>query len=377
MNTDQKGNAKFTIRTSSLADIDANTLAAWQELESRSLEANAFLSPHFVIPEIKYLGNASKVFFLFVEKISENSTVLVGVAIFQKVKFSKHFPLPHLRALDSKHSFLSGFLIDRDCAAETIKAIFEYLSKPNGKWNAVVFKNKSAGTPFSNLANEAAQAFGIKWSQFRQWERAALFPVGISESSQNAISKNVKKTIRRRMRRLQEAGNVQWKILHNDTLTPESVETLLKLENLGWKGNKGSSIKSNPSEEMFFVEMSNNFRNVGRVFINELSLNNNAISSAIKLISGNTAFAFKIGWDPEYYKFSPGYLNESQWLETTEGLPSQVEIFDSDASEDAIYMNELWQQRRSLETGAYVVTNLGKLFLPIVLLASKIKSANR
>ena len=41
------------VRTTTPHDIETATVAAWSDLEARALEANAYLSPHFVLPALQ------------------------------------------------------------------------------------------------------------------------------------------------------------------------------------------------------------------------------------------------------------------------------------------------------------------------------------
>lgn len=370
---------RFKVRALSPLEFDNQILSAWKDLDSRALEANPFLSPNFVLPSIKYLdkGKTSHLLPLFVEKVSNGTTELTGVAVFYLSKPSKFFPLPHLKAFGNQYSFLSGYLVDCEHAVQTMEALFGFLSRPQGKWHSLVLHDRAADGPLAQIEQETAAAFGMRWASFHEWDRAALRPAEITDGLNSAASKNSRKTVRRRMKRLEGLGPVTWVLRHRDNLTPEVIETFLGLENQGWKKEQSTSLLSNPEDAAFFKEMIANFREDGLALVTELNVNAEPIASNVVLLSGQTAFGFKLGWNIEYYKYSPGFLSVSQWLDNKTVYPGKLEFIDSSSAEDATYMNELWPHRRRLRSGAYAITDSGKLALPLVELAARLKNAMR
>lgn len=368
---------KFTARALTLSDFDEKTIQAWEDLERRALEPNAFLSPCFILPALKHLEGASNAFGLFVEKVSNGSTELVGVVFFNCFKFSRHFPLPHLKLFDTKYSFQCGYLTDRDCASEVMEAVFAFLVKPNGKWHALVIQEHIQGTSLATLEHRLAESFRMKWLQFREWERAVLRPTETVNELKDAVSKNTYKAINRRTRRLAETGVVKSNLLYGEAVTTNVIEKFLELENTGWKREHGTALLCNNKDAAFFREMLDQFNRSNRALFSQLELNDETIASSVKLASGNHIFSFKIGWNPQYAKFSPGILNELRWLKPNSELPYPADLVDSGAADTAMYMNEIWPQRRAMNSGVFAITPHGKLVLPLVALASKIKNRKR
>lgn len=365
---------EFRLRRLTLQEFDEELIRAWEELEDRALEPNAFLSPHFVIPAIKYLSAKAQPFGLFVEKVSANSSQLVGFVALRLSKPDKYFPLPHLSLGFSEYSFLSGYLVDRAYAAEVMEVIFDYLSKPQGSWHALVARDRAASGALAAIEQNAANAAGMQWFVLREWERAAIRPDELSAiPSQELYSKKMRKTIRRGMTYLEELGPVQSTWSYGASVTPDTVERFLELENMGWKGEQGTSLKSNANDVAFFREMAAGFSQKGRALFAELSVNAEVIASSITLISGDEAIGFKIGWNPKYAQGSPGILNELRWLETENNLPYKFKLLDSGAAETAEYINRLWPHRRAMRSGVFAITTAGKLALPLVRAASALK----
>ena len=61
--------------------------------------------------------------------------------------------------------------------------------------------------------------------------------------------------MRRRERLLGERGKLEWRFIGGSDVGAREVHRFLELEHMGWKGDEGTSLLSNPAEARFFEEM--------------------------------------------------------------------------------------------------------------------------
>lgn len=354
------------------SEVGPEHIAAWADLEYRAAESNAFLSPHFVMPAIQYLESQGNILMLFVERECPGSKDLIGVAIFKVKKPTRKFPLPHLLAFETVHSYLSGFLVDRDYADKALELIYGFVTRSGQPWHGLRVNTCSSDLLFSPDGKMLAEDHGMNWTTFGVWERAVLAPIA-KEQVFESLSKNQRKNYRKRIRQLEEVGRVDWYLISGEESLERCADEFIRLEHMGWKGEKGSSLYSNPNHTRFFKEVVEGFNREKRVYFTELALNDQTISSTSNLISGNVAFAFKIGWDPAYAKFSPGIINEVQLMERMDTLPDGVEFIDSSAEPDS-YLNEWWPGRREIRKGIFTFTKLGQMAMNLI---SSVKNVKR
>jgi hypothetical protein len=163
-------------------------------------------------------------------------------------------------------------------------------------------------------------------------------------------------------RLLEEKGNVRWRALFGTEVEDGNIEHFLEVEHMGWKGERGTSLRSRPSHEVFFREMVNGFREGERLFFTEMCLDGVVIASTSNLISGGAGFAFKIGYHPGYAKMSPGVLNEVEFIQHAPNLCKLLSYIDSGALEGS-YIDQLWAGRRILVSGTFGTTPLGRKVL--------------
>lgn len=364
--------ADFTLRLSNPAEIEAPLLTAWEELEARASVPNAFLSPHFVLPAIRHLTGAENVLGAFIERRSGGRVTLIGAALFQVQSRSRRFPLPHLRAFASIHSYLTGFLLDSDYTAEASQILARFLASNRYRWHGVYFENCPQEWMAAPETQAAFGESGLRWQATARWQRPVLRPSQDKLSDLLQVSRHSLKDYQRNLRHLQAIGRFEWKALRGHEPIETSLTAFLQLENMGWKERQRSALAANPAHLRFFEEMSAAFQRAGRLCITELRLDENILASTVNLISGRAGFGFKLGWDTRYARYSPGIVNLMQIIEHAQEAFGDLDYLDSSADPDS-YVGKIWSARRDLTDGWLMLSPLANAALTGLRWAQKIK----
>jgi len=354
-------------------EIDAKLISAWADLEARASVPNAFLSPYFVLPAIKHLVSPDNVFGVFVEKETTSIPSLVGVAFFKVGKPTRRFPLPHLEAFESIHSYLSGFLIDREYASDARRILYGWLAEKNHQWHGLYINNCPTEDLFTEEARRIASDFAMQWTTYENWQRAVLYPKNFDGIPISLPSKHALKDYQRLIRHLQAAGHFEWILLRGNEPLDKSIDEFIRLEHMGWKGEKGTSLYSNPNHLRFFQEMAKGFNQAGRLFFTEIRLDGARISSTANLISGRAGFGFKMGWDPQYARYSPGIVNVTKIMEHGKELLGDLDYIDSSTTPES-YIRKIWPGGRNLVEGMLSLSTLGKTVISSLSAAKKLKT---
>jgi CelD/BcsL family acetyltransferase involved in cellulose biosynthesis len=115
--------------------------------------------------------------------------------------------------------------------------------------------------------------------------------------------------IRRLYRRADNFGKVRCDIVSpTPSKLNEILEKVFDIEALGWKGKAGSAIRSNPNMEAFFRSYCAFAAEEGYLRIALLTLQDRTVAVMIAAELGSRFWVFKIGYDPEWSRFSPGIL---------------------------------------------------------------------
>ena len=323
--------------------------AQWRALESRALEANAYLSARFVLPALRHLPVSSPVWAVSVHDGRAHTDTLCGLGVFQSRTPRALFPLPHAQVYASPHSFLGGLLLDAQTARPALRALLDALGR---RTSGLRLDRFNATGPTARLLRSAMADRGASWHEVDRTERACLLPLdGGFQRWRQHVSASKLRHHERQWRKLAERGRTSWHCLRADDVQDGTVETFLDLEHAGWKGAEGTSLRSDPRHTAFFREMTRAFRADGDVFFTELRLDGQVIASTCNLRSGGDGFAFKVCFDPRYARHSPGLLNELCFLKWLETAGDDFGLIDSGA-EPGSFIEDLWPDRLPLQSGS-------------------------
>ena len=346
-------------------DLDDATIQAWLALEERALEPNAFLSPLFVRPAVRGLVTpelARGLRFVLIERDSDEAARLVGIAVLEDAPPSRGFPLRHVRAFRSVHSYLSGFLLDRDHAADGARALFAGLRRASWARHGLAVDEYPAEGPQAEIVRRAAEASGFRWFEGQRSRRATLSPASqAGEEFLNVhLSGQRRKKIRRSRRLLEEEGPVLWRLVGGAEVDDACIERFLEVEHDGWKGEGATSLLSNEARAAFARETLRSFAAAGRLFLTELLVGDEVVASTTNFVAGGAGFAFKVGWAARFARAGPGLLNEFDFVRHAPSACAGLAWIDSGAAEGS-YIETLWAGRRELVRGTFARTPLGRL----------------
>jgi CelD/BcsL family acetyltransferase involved in cellulose biosynthesis len=353
----------FCVRALSPHALVARDLAAWAELEQRAIEPNAYASPHFVIPALRHLDPHVRATVYFVERVTGTGRELVGAGVFQPTAATRLFPMSHLVCYQSRHAYLGGLLLDRAWAGDAFQVLLDHLSGQARQNGIEIPRMWADGDLAERVGGRVAgdrQERGTLHRDPGADQRAVLDPRDAGEALlKRSLGKRLK-DLDRRKRRLADRGEVGWRAHRGIGIPGSVVERFLALEHAGWKGEEGSSLRAKPADEAFFREAVSRFGAEGRALFTELTLDGEAIASTVNFLSGRVGFGFKIGWDPAFKAYSPGLLNEIEFIRHADEHFPDIDCFDSGSSADS-YINEIWPARRPLATATVATEPLAHL----------------
>jgi CelD/BcsL family acetyltransferase involved in cellulose biosynthesis len=305
----------------------------WQALESRALEPNAYLSARFVLPSLALLPASPPVWAVSVHDGATAAGTLRGLGLFQARAPRPLFPFPHVQLYTSPHSFLGGLLLDAEAAHPALHALLDALARRTA---GVRLDQMNAAGATAKLLDAVVAERGASWHEEVWGERACIVP---SEGGTNRWRQHIPasrlRNHERQWRKLSERGRASWHYLRGEAVEDRTIETFIALEHAGWKGARGSSLRSDPRQATFFQQMTRAFRADGDIYFTELRLDDQVIASTCNLRSGGDGFAFKVCFDPRYSKYSPG-------------------------SEPGSFIEELWPDRVPLHSGSIAFGRLSR-----------------
>lgn len=318
-------------------------VADWSDLVARAVEPNGFLEPGFALEAARHFPARSRPSFVLVWKGAASGARRL-IALFPILPSGFSLGAVTTRGWLHKQAALATPLLDRDCAEEAAAALIDWLAGHAPASGAILFPTLPiSGPAFAALAR-AALATGRGWRVLDRRERAFLQPGGDPRElwTRNGSGKALSE-LRRRRRRLEEAGDLQRRIYSSPADIPRATEDFLALEASGWKAKRGALLDQ-ASLATFVRSATRLLAREGKCQIHSLELDGKPIAMGVVIESGGRSYFWKIAYDEAWRAQAPGVQLVFAVTET-QTQRAEIEMTDSCAIPGHIMIERAWPGR--------------------------------
>jgi CelD/BcsL family acetyltransferase involved in cellulose biosynthesis len=336
--------APLVVRIRDLRRIPLEWQRGWDQLAREATEPNVFAERWFVNAGIRHLLPEGPAWMLGVSRGGHDLIGLLPVRIERRYGRT---PVAHVQNWSHHQAFLGTPLIRAGEEAafwtEVLKALDE------APWARGFFHMTELveNGPVHRGLVEAAAALGRPCPVVHRSRRAFL-KSGLPPRAyyEQAVRKKKRKELRRLSARLRELGAVTVCRPASAEEVARCCDEFLALEAAGWKGRVGSALASDPAKEAFFRDAVAGAQAAGRLEFLRLALDGGPIAILVNFFAPPGGFTFKIAFDEEFARFSPGVLLQIENLQVLER--PELAWMDSCAVENHPMINSLWTERRSI-----------------------------
>ena len=163
------------------------------------------------------------------------------------------------------------------------------------------------------------------------------------------MSSGSRSKLGQKRRRLGQLGQLESRTLQADGNLDPWIEAFLQLEASGWKGRQGTALAVHKNERLFFESVVREAFARQRLMMLGLFLDDKPLALKCNFLMGEGAVAFKIAFDEEYARYSPGLLLEVDNVLQTHGRKG-LKWMDSCAVSRVEFYERLWTDRRVMQT---------------------------
>ncbi len=207
----------------------------------------------------------------------------------------------------------------------------------------------NADGPFQHTLLEVANDRRTPIHIDHQYSRALLRPADSADAycAQTMTCHN-RQELRRQRRRLGEQGRLEVRVSRPEEDILPWIDEFARLEAAGWKGREGTAFAAQETDASYLREIITAGHARQQVILLGLFLDDRAIAMKLNFLAGEGGFTFKIAFDEEFKKFSPGVQLELEnigWFHTQRGLS----WLDSCARPDHFMIGRLWKDRRLMQ----------------------------
>jgi CelD/BcsL family acetyltransferase involved in cellulose biosynthesis len=324
-----------------LSELSPRAHAAWDRLSDRATEPNPFFRRAFVQAAAAAHDRDP---LLIVGSAGDEWVLCLPV---DPVPRWRRLALPSLAPWMADYSYLAAPLIDADWVEDAARALAAFVATERRR-AALILDPIDPESAAGAAVIDALVRAGRGPIAYHEWERGVLHRRPEPTYVEEAMSGKRRKELRRLRRALGRDLEAEVELVDR-THDADAAGEFLRLEGSGWKGDAGTALGSSPARASFFKAMCRAAEAAGRLQFLSLECAGKTIAMQCNLIDGDTLFGFKVAYDADFGRYSPGALLEVDSIGFFHESLDSV-FADSCAAEDSDLVNRTWPDRRRMQT---------------------------
>lgn len=322
-----------------LRDYLADHDDSWDAVAARPSEPNAFAERWFVEASGRHLHVPNEARMLVVRAEGQ----LIGMMPICIAPKYGRMPVRHVENWMHYNSFFGAPLVRRSFEAYFWHRALALLDADPDAPSFLHLVALDGCGPIASALLRARKGAAVVHRSTRALLQSDLSPTDYYETT---VRKKKRKEIGRLQHRLVEMGSVGFNRLVDANDLDGWIDCFLALEASGWKGRDGAALGNARDTEAFVRDAMRGAFAAGRLEMIRLDIDGRAIAMLVNFLTPPGSFSFKIAFDEEFARFSPGVLIQ---LENLKMLDSpKIDWMDSCAVEDHPMINSLWGERREI-----------------------------
>ena len=335
-------NEGFVVHDRIAQAVPEELVSEWQALADRAAEPNCFAEPWFVAAGLRNLADGQ----VRLVEVREDG-LLIGMLPLCVAQHYGRMRVSHVENWQHYHDFLGTPLVRAGAEQAFWLSILTHLDGADWAPGFLHASGLVKDGPVHRGLEAAAGALGRGCPIVHRTVRAALAsslsPAAYYEAQ---VRKKKRKELKRLQNRLAEMGDVAARTLVRGEDVGPWIDAFLALERAGWKGRAGSALGCAPATETFFREAITGAAEAGRLDFLRLDLDGRPIAMLVNFLAPPGAFSFKIAFDEDFARLSPGVLIQLENLQILGR--GDIAWMDSCAIENHSMIDSLWGERRSV-----------------------------
>ena len=326
------------------ADLAPTIAAQWTVLADQAADPNCFAEHWFLEPSLNLLAKTGDV---KLGIVTSWDGLLVGLMPLAFDPTYGRLPVGNVMNWRHHHSFLGTPIVRRGMETEFWVALITALD--GGPWSANLLHLSDLPTDgriFFGL-QKAAAMLGRPCETVLRKKRAMLKSAASPSAYWDSnVRKKKRKELNRLAKRLGEKGEIRFQTLSPDERPGPWIDAFLDLESRGWKGREGTALACHPQEAQFLSLIAEGAHASGKLDCHRMDLDGKPIAMLINFLTGKGGFSYKIAFDEDYARYSPGILIEQYNLRILDR--PDIEWIDSCAAENHAMIESIWAERREI-----------------------------
>jgi CelD/BcsL family acetyltransferase involved in cellulose biosynthesis len=317
----------------------------WRELAARALEPNIFYEPAFALPAARVFGRDAGAVLVW---SGTSPRKLLGLFPARNVPRRYGLKLPLLFGWSHPYAPLGTPLVEREAAEPAIAAWLAHLADSADLPGLVLLPYLTADGPFAAALDAIVRRAQMPTADFNRHQRAQLVPDRARLSFvERSVGRHKLKELRRCVRRLGDIGALLFTTETEPDAVAAAIEDFFKLEARGWKGRAGTAAALHDDVRRFMTAAVAGLAAEAKVTVSRIFIDGSPIAVTMTLRSADTAWFWKIVYDENFAKYSPGVVLT---LAVSEDLIEDAGLVRTDSCATANHpmIDHIWRERLTL-----------------------------
>ncbi|MGV8996091.1 MAG: GNAT family N-acetyltransferase [Parvibaculaceae bacterium] len=317
-------------------------------LAADAKDSNPLFEPAGLIAAMEHLptGSGVQIALVWSDKGPAAARQLIGVFPYQSKRFYLGLPIAIWTIWTHKYNFLATPLLRAGHEHDAMRRFMRFADQAGAR--LMRFPLFQADGAFGPVLTDIAQERGLPVVETERHERA-LLDTSLNGEAYLAthMRKKKRKEYTRLWNRLAELGDVSFDTLESKDDLGVWLENFLQLERSGWKGKRGTALAEQQSDAKFFEDLVQGCMAQNKLHVARITLNAKPIAMLVSFIAGDCAYSFKIAFDEDYARYSPGAWLMMKVIDTFHA-DSRVRWVDSCAIPNHPMIDHIWAERRQM-----------------------------
>ncbi len=358
--------ARFSIERPPSADIivleNADALMpftpALNELAASSTDSNPLFETATLKAAMQHLGGAGRaqIALVWSKGNGEQPRQLIGVFPYTARRFYLGLPIVTWSIWTHIHSFLATPLVRSGFEHSAIRRFLAFADQSGAPlMRFPLFQADGAFSPaLTELITERASP-SVETDRHNRAFLDASLPAETYLATH--MRKKKRKEYNRLWNRLSEMGELAFEAPNANLDFTRWLQDFFALERSGWKGKRGTALAERPNERDFFESMCRHALADGKFHAAQITLDGKPIAMLASFIAGGGAYSFKIAYNEDYARYSPGALLMMKAIDAFHADP-RIAWVDSCAIPNHPMIDHIWAERRAMREVNVATTHM-------------------
>lgn len=321
---------------------------ALKELAASSVDSNPLFETATLEAAMRHLdgGVRARVALVWSQSEGEKPRQLIGAFPYTAGRFYLGLPFMTWSIWTHIHSFLATPFVRSGFEHNAIRQFLTFADQSGAA--LMRFPLFQADGAFSPALTDVIAERDRRTVETERHERAFL-DAGMSGDAYLAIHmrKKKRKEYNRLWNRLSELGELVIEAPNAGLDLAHWLQDFFALERSGWKGKRGTALAERPNERDFFESMCGHALADGKFHAVQITLNGKPIAMLASFVAGGGAYSFKIAYNEDYARYSPGALLMMKAIDSFHADP-RIAWVDSCAIPNHPMIDHIWAERRTI-----------------------------